>query len=157
KVGCRAGEPLACDDMTPCTIDACDEASHTCKHEPRDVDQDGDPDLHCGGGDCNDDDPTVSSKQPEICGNKKDDNCDGAIDDAGCTTPAHDTCLDPLEIKVSGSYAMDTTAATFNYPSSCSLPNQASLQDVVAAVLLDPGPLVDIEVTARTQSADVAV
>ena len=58
KLGCTAGEPVGCGDPTPCTIDACDEATHTCKHAPRDVDQDGDPDAHCaGGGDCDDNDP----------------------------------------------------------------------------------------------------
>src|SRR5215831_15898955 len=73
--GCVAGEPIGCDDQDVCTIDSCDEKTHACLHAPRDADGDGDPDWHCpGGGDCDDNDPTVSSKLPEVCANGKDDN-----------------------------------------------------------------------------------
>jgi Putative metal-binding motif len=158
KLGCRAGEPESCSDMNVCTIDTCIEATHLCEHVARDADQDGDPDGHCPqGDDCDDTDPTVSSLVPEVCGNLKDDDCDGAIDEAGCTSPLHDTCLDPLEISTSGSYQMDTTAAAFHYASSCGLPNQPTLRDVVAAILIPAGPPVDIEVTARTTAAEVSV
>ncbi len=149
--GCVAGEPSECSDGSACTIDACDEATKSCTHEIRDADMDGDPDIHCAPGkDCDDNDPTRSSLLPEVCGNGKDDNCDGLIDDGSCISPSHDTCLDPLEISASGTYALDTTGAGFNYASTCSLPNQAAARDVVAAVLLAAGPPVDIEITART-------
>lgn len=160
KLGCRAGEPVTCADETPCTIDSCDEASHQCSHEPRDVDEDGDPDVHCPGGhDCDDADPTVSSLVPEVCANGKDDDCNGAVDEAGCSTVLHDDCTDPdpLEITQSGSYSLDTTGAKFDYASSCSLPNGPATHDVVAAVLVPAGPPIDVEVTGRSQFGDVAV
>ena len=158
KLGCRAGEPVSCSDTSVCTIDACDEATDACSHAPRDADLDGDPDVHCpGGGDCDDADPTIASTHAEVCANLKDDDCDGVVDEADCSAPQHDTCLDALLISASGSYAMDTTAAAFDYATSCGLPNQAALRDVVAAVMLPAGPPVDVEVTARSPFPDVAV
>jgi hypothetical protein len=46
---------------------------------PNDADCDGDP----ASTDCDDQDPTRSHLLPEVCGNGKDDNCDGQIDE-GC-------------------------------------------------------------------------
>ncbi|CAN98212.1 putative secreted protein [Sorangium cellulosum So ce56] len=154
RLGCVTGAPVACDDQSTCTIDACDEATRTCSSAPRDADLDGDPDEHCGGGDCDDADPTVSSAQPEVCGNDRDDDCDGRTDEGDCVSPEHDTCLDALEISAPGSYAMTTAGAGFHYASSCGLPRPASTHDVVAAVILPPGPPVDVEVTARTEAPD---
>ena len=158
KLGCTFGEPVGCTDNDACTIDACVEATQSCSHAPRDVDLDGDPDKHCGkgGGDCDDNDPLVSSKLPEVCGNAKDDDCDGAIDEEGCTTPQHDTCIDALEIDAPGGYAMDTTAAAYDYPGICTA-NLPGAVDVVAAILVPPGPSTDVQVTARTQYQSVAV
>ena len=157
KLGCVAGTPVGCSDMNSCTIDACDEPTHACLHAPRDADEDGDPDIHCtGGGDCDDTDPTVSSKRPEICNNQKDDDCDGVIDEAACISPQNDTCAEPLEIKGAGSYALDTSGAHFDYATSCGPGNQAGAADVVAALLLPAGPLVDVELTVRTASAPVS-
>src|SRR5215831_14961660 len=69
RLGCRPGPPKSCSDSTPCTIDSCDEATHSCVQKPRDIDGDGDPDANCEPGhDCNDLDPTVSSLAREICG-----------------------------------------------------------------------------------------
>ncbi|AUX37312.1 hypothetical protein SOCE836_095340 [Sorangium cellulosum] len=157
RLGCVPGEPIACGDGNTCTIDACDEPTRTCSSVPRDADLDGDPDARCGGGDCDDADPTVSSLQPEICGNDRDDDCDGRTDEPGCISPEHDTCADALEISAPGSYAMNTAGAGFHYASSCGLPRPMSTRDVVAAVLLPPGPPVDVQVTARTEGTDVAV
>ena len=158
KLGCRLGDPVGCSDENACTLDQCIEATKSCSHAPRDADGDGDPDAHCGGGDCNDQDPTVSSKSPEICGNLRDDDCDGTVDEADCTAPSHDTCLDPLEITQSGSYAMDTTAAVLDYPFACAVTQSPpSARDVVAAIELPAGPPVDVEVTARASTTDVAV
>jgi hypothetical protein len=154
KLGCVAGTPVGCGDMNSCTIDACDEPTHACQHGPRDADEDGDPDIHCtGGGDCDDTDPAVSSKRPEICTNQKDDNCDGVIDEAACISPQNDTCAEPLEITAAGSYALDTAGAHFDYATSCGPGNQPGAADVVAALLLPPGPPVDVELTVRTSSA----
>jgi len=154
KLGCRPGAPQSCSDDNFCTIDTCLEASQSCENVPRDADGDLDPDNHCGGGDCDDDDASVSSLRPEVCANAKDDDCDGQVDEPGCTTPDHDTCSDPLSIQGAGSYLLDTTGATLDYPSACGLAGSSG--DVVASITLPPG-LQDIEVTARAQGADVVV
>lgn len=156
KLGCRAGEPIDCGDGNPCTIDACVEATGACARVPRDADQDGDPDNHCGGGDCDDADPAVSSLQPEVCANGRDDDCDDVPDEAMCVAPEHDTCADALEITQPGTYAVTTVGAALDYATTCA-PQQPVLQDVVAAVVLPPGPPVDVEVTARVQAVDVSV
>ncbi|AUX47988.1 hypothetical protein SOCE26_095140 [Sorangium cellulosum] len=157
QLGCTPGEPIGCSDRSTCTIDACDEPSQTCTTAPRDADLDGDPDGHCGGGDCDDLDPGVSSAQPEVCGNERDDDCDGDADEDDCVSPEHDVCAEALEISAPGAYPMTTAGAGFHYASSCGLPRPMTTRDVVAAVILPPGPPVDVQVTARTESADVAV
>lgn len=155
KLGCQLGAPVSCSDGDPCTIDTCVEATETCKIEPRDADLDGDPDIHCGGGDCDDLDPTVSSLTPEICDNAADDDCDGDVDESPCAAPANDTCLDPLEIQASGTYSMSSVGAQFHYATSCP-PIPSTSPDVVAALIVPPGPAIDIKVTARTESAAVS-
>jgi Putative metal-binding motif len=157
KLGCVAGAPVTCEDGNSCTIDACDEATHLCSHAPRDADHDGDPDAHCGGHDCDDADPTVSAKAPEICGDGKDDDCDGAIDEAACVSPEHDTCSAPLTIDAPGAYALDTTGASFDYATSCGVGGKPGSADVVAALVLPAGPAVDVALTARTAGALVSV
>ncbi|EYF00917.1 Hypothetical protein CAP_8865 [Chondromyces apiculatus DSM 436] len=157
KFGCRAGEPVDCGDANACTIDACVEETRQCTHEARDADQDGDPDAHCGGGDCDDADPSASSAHPELCGNGRDDDCDGVVDEAMCSSPANDTCVSALEITQPGSYAMSTIGAAFDYATACSPAAQPPLNDVVAAIVLPAGPPVDVEVTARTPYVGVAV
>jgi hypothetical protein len=158
KLGCVAGPPVSCDDGSPCTIDKCVESSQSCTHSPRDLDGDGDPDIHCPGGhDCDDLDPTVNSLVPEICGNGKDDNCNGMIDEATCTSPQHDTCLDPLQIQNSGTYPMDTSGSKFDYPTTCGLGGNPNARDVVAAVVIPAGPPVDFEVSARTLGYPVSI
>jgi hypothetical protein len=158
EAGCVGGEPSPCGDANACTIDGCDDVLGVCTHAPRDVDQDGDPDVHCaGGGDCDDADPTRSSLTTEICANLKDDDCDGVVDEGECSTATHDTCAEPLIIEASGTYALDTTGAVFDYASSCGLANQLLARDVVAAIQLPPGPPVDVELTARSPWPNVAV
>jgi hypothetical protein len=159
KLGCRAGEPVSCSDDKTCTIDTCDEGTQTCTHALRDADGDGDPDVHCppSGHDCDDADPSVSSKIGEVCGNGKDDDCDGLIDEPGCASPMHDSCLDPLEITASGTYAMSTVAAAFDYASACAPAGPPGPIDAVAAIELPAGPPVDVEVTARVSVGDVGV
>jgi hypothetical protein len=153
--GCVAGDPIGCDDDDVCTIDHCDESTHGCTHDKRDADGDGDPDIHCGGGDCDDTDPTVSSKLPEVCQNQRDDNCNTKIDEDPCSSPEHDTCLDPLDITKSGSYAMTTAGAKFDYATSCAQGPQATLRDVVAALHIPPGPPIDVQVTAHSPGPQI--
>lgn len=156
KLGCREGTAIACDDNSTCTIDTCVEATKSCINEPRDVDGDGDPDWSCGGGDCNDTDPAVSSKQLEICGNGRDDDCDKAVDEAGCSAPKHDKCADALKIEKSGQYLMSLGAAASDYGASCA-PAGGSTKDVVAAVVVPAGAPADVDVIATVTGGEVAL
>jgi hypothetical protein len=157
KIGCILGEPITCSDGSPCSIDTCDEVNQGCLSEPRDVDGDGDPDDHCGGGDCDDLDPTVSSEEDEICANGRDDDCDDTVDEASCQAPSHDTCLDPLSLTAAGTYALTTAAAALDYAASCGVMSMAGARDVVAAVEIAAGPLVDVQLTAKSEDTDVAL
>ena len=49
----------------------------------RDRDRDGHQAWAFDGTDCDDEDAAVNPDQPEVCGNGKDDNCDGIVDDDG--------------------------------------------------------------------------
>ena len=156
-LGCRRGSILDCNDDQTCTIDTCVEATRTCKHDLRDADDDGSPDGHCTvGGDCDDGDPTVNPKHVEVCGNGKDDNCDGKVDETTCQKPTHDTCLDPLLVAKTGIYELDTTAAAFDYPGTCAPMGAATRKDVVAALQLTGAP-VDADIVAEAPGGTVAV
>jgi hypothetical protein len=157
RLGCRAGSPVSCNDGDTCTIDRCEEASHQCVHSPRDADGDGDPDAHCGGHDCDDADPTVSSLRKEICKNGKDDDCSGATDETGCIAPANDTCLDPLLIALSGTYMLDATAAGYDYAGSCALADHVNGRDVVGAIQLTGPEPRDVDVVAVTAGGSIAL
>ena len=157
KLGCVLGEPVTCSDGNPCTINTCDEDSQECLSVARDVDQDGDPDGHCGGGDCDDLDPAINSNADEVCDNGADDDCDDTVDEAQCASPMNDSCLDPLTLTQAGTYAMSSTAASLDYASACGVMNMASASDVVAALELAAGPLVDVQLTARPEGGDVAL
>jgi hypothetical protein len=160
QLDCRAGAPISCSDGDPCVINTCVEQSKLCIAVARDADQDGDPDEHCaGGGDCDEADPLISSLLPEICGNGLDDDCDDEVDESECSSPLYDTCLDPLELSAPGTYSMSTVAAALDYSSSCGVQKPATARDVVAAIVLDPGEPVDVQLTAETSSGaiDVAV
>jgi hypothetical protein len=156
KLGCVPGEPVTCSDGNPCNIDTCVEADKSCRSEPRDVDGDGDPDAHCGGGDCDDGNAAVASTLPEVCGNGADDDCDGDSDEADCSSPMHDTCLTALDVAQPGNYQLSTAAAALDYAASCGVSNAALARDVVVAALLAAGPPIDLQVTARS-SSDVAL
>jgi hypothetical protein len=157
KLGCIAGVPVACSDDNTCTVDRCVESTQSCGHTPRDADGDGDPPWNCpGGGDCNDNDPLVSSKSPEVCGNGIDDNCNGQVDEKPCSTPEHDTCVDPLLIKASGNYSMSLVAAASDYSASCAGAG-TTWRDVVAAIVVPSGPAVDVDITATTPSGNLAL
>lgn len=158
KLGCRIGVPVACSDGDVCTIDTCVEATAACTHALRDADLDGTPDGHCiANGDCDDDDPSVGPQVSEVCQNGTDDDCDGAVDEGDCAAPQHDGCLDPFVIQAPGAYQLDTTAAKLDFAATCSVANQAGARDVVAAIVLPPGPPLDVQVSAKTTSGDVAI
>lgn len=82
------GEPgkcIACEG-TEVVYDGLD---NDCNSRTLDLDLDGDGDNFKGsqvqpGGDCDDNDPAVSSKLRERCDDRKDNNCDGTIDEAAC-------------------------------------------------------------------------
>jgi hypothetical protein len=148
RMGCVEGDVVACSDDNTCTIDACDEATRSCRHAPRDADGDGDPVQNCGGKDCDDDDPLISSESAEVCGNKRDDDCDGETDERDCRSPAHDRCADALRVTDAGTYELELTAAGFDYPNRCAL-EKSGYRDVVLEVTLPDGGPYDLDVSAR--------
>jgi len=154
-LGCITGSPFDCSDGDVCSIDTCVEATQSCVHEPRDADGDTDPDVHCGGGDCDDFDPAVSSLIEEVCENDVDDDCDGSLDEGDCSQPENDTCGDALDITATGTHQLTTFGAAFDYATSCS--PTGAVRDVVAAVIVPAGPAVDIVARARTTTVPVSV
>jgi hypothetical protein len=50
---------------------------------PKDADGDGEPAIDAGGLDCDDTNPAVNPSADELCGDGLDNDCDGAVDDAG--------------------------------------------------------------------------
>jgi hypothetical protein len=162
KAGCAAGPVVTCEDGNSCTIDACVESTKSCTHAPRDADLDGDTDAHCldSGGDCDDTDPLVSSKTQEVCGNGKDDNCNGKVDEQPCQIPANDTCANALAVAQAGSYALSTVATKKDYTASCSVKAPSAARDVVMAITA-PGamgdPATDIDVWVSADMSETAV
>jgi len=162
SAGCRAGAVVTCQDDNSCTIDSCVEADQSCKHAPRDVDQDGDTDAHClmTGGDCDDTDPLVSEKAQEVCNNGKDDNCDGKVDEQPCVLPANDTCANALAVTTAGSYTVSTVATKKDYVESCNVTTPTAARDVVVAITA-PGNVgdaaSDIDVWIGTADAESTV
>jgi hypothetical protein len=69
--------------LSGCMLYQCDNVTRRCVLKPRDYDRDGDPDPACGGGDCEDTDPSVYPTAVELCDNK-DNNCNG-VKDEGCS------------------------------------------------------------------------
>lgn len=157
-LGCVAGVALACSDDDVCTIDSCDDAVGGCLHRPRDADGDGDPDGHCAGGsDCDDQDLQVSSLVPEICGNQRDDDCDGLVDEVDCIAPAHDTCLDPEILSLDVPTTMSLGGAKLDLGATCGLPAAGGARDVVAAYVVPAGPNVTVDVTVVFPAGSGAV
>lgn len=82
------GEPGVC---VPCedTETPYDGIDNDCLRRTRDLDLDGDGDNWINssmspGGDCDDNDPEVSSLMSETCDDNKDNDCDGVIDELDC-------------------------------------------------------------------------
>jgi Putative metal-binding motif len=154
--GCVGGEVVACSDNTTCTIDVCVEETQSCRHDPRDADADGDPTRNCGGQDCDDNDPLVSSAQSEVCGNGKDDNCDGSVDEQGCVAPEFDTCKTALTVTESGYYDIDLTATALDNPTTCATEAGGFRDAVLELVVPDGGPF-DVDVTAKLDSGKLSL
>lgn len=140
RVGCAPGPVVTCQDGSPCTIDRCVEETKSCEHVPRDVDGDGDVDDHCvAHKDCDDHDPSVSSTATEICGNLKDDDCDGLLDEPDCVAPANDVCATALAIDAPGTFLLSSVATKKDYATSCSVATPAAGRDVVVKITVPPG------------------
>lgn len=174
--GCVRGTPVACNDNYTCTIDRCDEETKRCVHSPRDFDRDGDPDIRCRaaecgdggvsdagpdggggcwiGGDCDDSNPRVNSRLPELCGDMVDNNCNGQTDTAemgGCMRPPHDTCDDPLDVSRGGRFSFQTTGTMGNYMFRCA--GGTLMRDVVARLRLTEAR--DVTLTASSMGGAV--
>lgn len=158
RLGCGAGPPTSCSDTTPCTIDRCDELTRQCLHVPRDVDGDGDPDGNCSpGSDCDDQDSTVSSLLPEVCGNRRDDNCDGQVDESDCDIPRFDLCSDALRVEQPGTFVLNPGGAGREHDTSCFLDDIDSAVDLVVEVVIPDGPDVDLVLTAQALGSRLAI
>ena len=155
KLGCRAGPPVSCADADPCTIDTCVEKTQSCSRVPRDADGDGDPIWNCpGGGDCDDQDPSVSSKAKEVCNNQKDDDCDGQIDETDdCVNPAYDVCKTALAISESGLTSLSLAATKLDYPTDCAPAGKIGLGDVVVVIQVPKGPAQNVDIVAQSDGA----
>ena len=174
--GCVRGTPVACNDNYTCTIDRCDEETKRCVHGPRDFDRDGDPDIRCRaaecgdagvtdagpdggggcwiGGDCDDSNPLVNSRLPELCGDMVDNNCNGQVDNAetgGCMRPPYDTCDDPRDVSAGGRFTFQTTGTAGNYMFRCA--GGTLMRDVVARLRLTEAR--DVTLTASSQGGAI--
>lgn len=154
RLGCQPGEPVSCGDGDACTIDRCVEAERRCEHTLRDADGDGDPDWRCveSGGDCDDANPFVSSLQPEICGNQRDDDCDGEIDESDCEEPRFDSCAAPLVIETAGRWVLDPSTVGRDLAVECGSSNHRDF--VVAVDLVEPA---DVILTAASANSSLAM
>ncbi len=131
--GCIAGGDV-CGLGNGCNIARCDEQARTCSTVPRDADADGDPDDHCGGGDCDDTDARRSSRMSEICGNGLDDNCNGQVDEAACLVPQGADCSAPFALPDAGERTVSTAGSTAPVPSGCPFPLSASSKTIFVTV-----------------------
>jgi hypothetical protein len=149
RVGCVPGAVVDCSTGDTCSIDRCVEATRACEHTVRDSDGDGDGTAICvgKGADCDDSDPTVSSKAKEICGNRKDDDCDGSVDESDCVTPRHATCDTALIVESPGTYAVDLAGTSRALPATCASTAEYARQ-VVVAVRIGGTDSRDVDVVA---------
>ncbi|MCS6857461.1 MAG: putative metal-binding motif-containing protein [Sandaracinaceae bacterium] len=149
--GCAPPEKRACDDGSPCTLDRCIEEQKRCEHMPRDIDEDGDPDGFCvGGSDCDDNNPLRSGRQPEICGDRIDNNCNGRIDETPCSRSMHDRCEDALRIDAPGTYLLSFGGSSQDHLFECV---GSRVRDLfVVFTIPGEGPK-DVSILARAERA----
>lgn len=120
--GCRPGLRLRCADDDACTVGSCDPQGG-CSFELRDLDGDGYGDHRCGGDDCYDDPvdgASVYPGAPEICGNGRDDNCNGLIDYREPTCLGENDDCDTAEVLPgAGIYVRTTRGLDADGPLGC--------------------------------------
>jgi hypothetical protein len=157
--GCVFGEPVACSDNSTCTIDVCVEETQSCRNEPRDADGDGDPTHNCGGTDCDDAQPLVHSGAGEICGNRRDDDCDQQMDEDDCVVPQYDNCAAPLEVRASGYYDVELVGTVLDYSSECTVPapDEPAFRDAVLSIAVGDGGPFDVDVTVKLDSGRLSL
>ncbi|MDW8247309.1 MAG: hypothetical protein RMJ84_12120 [Sandaracinaceae bacterium] len=124
--GCQPGPAPVCNDESPCTIDSCN-PSTGCVYTPRDLDGDGFVSIMCEGGTDCDDDPRTGARvfpgAPEVCDNRRDDNCDGRRDfeDPMCR-PSNEGCETASRLSLGptgGTFSGSTTGLRSNYTLAC--------------------------------------
>jgi hypothetical protein len=91
---CLPGEPERCDDGNACTSDVCVEGEG-CVATPRDDDRDGALNAACGGDDCDDSNPAIRPGAPELCDDRRDNDCNGAADCRDATCSSNPVCAGP--------------------------------------------------------------
>lgn len=125
RMGCVPSAPLYCNDEDACTVDSCDDAMG-CVYVTRDLDRDGFIAGSCGGEDC-DDDPRYGTMvfpgAPEVCDNRRDDDCNGRrdFDDDTCL-PTNDTCAAATELRLGstgGIFSASTEGLRTDYTVAC--------------------------------------
>ena len=145
-----------------------------------DLDLDGDNFVNATvrpGTDCDDQDPTVSGLLPETCGDNKDNDCDGTVDEIDCGDMLRPTVMIQMpadRASIAGAFTLEALATDdvgirlvqFNVPGRV-IPDvvveppaaQYSIQQTIDTVTLNDGPL-DISVTVfdlKDQSATASV
>ena len=124
--GCNSLNPTA----FSCVVYQCDRATRRCVRSVLDRDRDGDPDLRCGGHDCKDDDPKISSLQHETC-NGVDDNCNGQIDEGLLVASPTRTSLAPT-LAIAGDTSIVGGTDTFAAVTARSATSSATCVEVIA-------------------------
>lgn len=147
--GCIGGPVVDCSSGDACMIDRCIEETRKCESSVRDADGDGDGTNVCTGkgNDCDDSDPNVSSKAKEVCGNKKDDDCDGTVDETDCITPAYATCDTALIVDKPGTYSVALAGTSRTIPGSCA-PTAEFPRQIVVAIRVTGTENRDVDVLA---------
>jgi hypothetical protein len=148
--GCRPGLRMTCTDPDPCMVGSC-EATAGCTFEVRDLDGDGHADNRCGGTDCFDDPAdgaTVFPGSVEVCGNGRDDNCNGMVDyrETSCTGTNED-CTTAEALPGAGVYVRTTRGLVASHALGCRATGPDSVfrftltsaQDVQASLSVDAG------------------
>ena len=160
RLGCLPGAVVDCNKGDTCSVDRCVEETRTCTSTIRDADGDGDPTAACadkGGKDCDDSDPTVSTLAKEVCGNKKDDNCNGVVDEADCVKPAYSTCDTALVVDKPGTYGVSLVGTARTIPTTCATTTEFPRQVVIALKIPATDGNRDVNIIATPLGGRLAV